>query len=186
MKVYLASWFASKEEIKKRAGELQAVGIEVTSRWLDEKIKGTVQIKDVAEDYLRETAQVDIQDILLANVLVLNVPTEDDLKFVGLPVATWARGGRHFESGFHYATMVFFEYLPEKIKNYGARCLILVGHRENVFHYLDNIKVNGLSDGFKLPEIHTFETWDLAKEFLTNAAKNLQYETTESLWQSTQ
>ena len=119
MKVYLASWFASLPVIKQRAEDLRANGIQVTSRWLEEKVKPTVQIKDVEDDYLRETAMVDIHDILIADTLVLNVPSADDLKTANIPLSSWARGGRHFEAGFHYATMMFLEYLPQSIKDRG-------------------------------------------------------------------
>lgn len=171
MKVYLASWFASLHEIQKRAEELRAEGIEVTSRWLEEKVAPTTQIQDVSGDYLRDTAKVDIHDILLANVVVLNVPSVEDLKDTSMPVASWARGGRHFEAGFQYATMVLIKFLPKTIQNRGTRRLVLVGRRENVFHYLDDLKKNGLADSLDLPEIPCFETWALAKEFLFKTAK---------------
>lgn len=170
MKVYLASWFASKDNMKTRAHDLRAAGIEVTSRWLEEKISGNTQIQDVEDDYLRETAQVDIHDILLADTLVLNVPSADELKTLDMPTASWARGGRHFEAGFQYATMVFWSYLPQSITMRGQRRLILVGHKENVFHYLDNIDLNGLAYNFPLPSILTFSTWEEAKEYLINIA----------------
>lgn len=170
MKVYLASWFASKDEMKIRAEDLRANGIEVTSRWLEEKVAGTVQIHEVADDYLRETAQVDIHDILLANTVVLNVPSAEQLKTADIPVASWARGGRHFEAGFQYATMMFYWNMPEDIRNRGDRNLILVGHKENVFHYLDDFDLNGLADGYTLPEIQTFDTWEEAKAAIIQSA----------------
>lgn len=162
MRVYLASWFASLQVIKQRAEELRANGIQVTSRWLEEKVKPTVQIKDVEDDYLRETAMVDIHDILIADTLVLNVPSEEDLKTTDIPLSSWARGGRHFEAGFHYATMMFLKYLPESIQNRGPRQLLLVGHKENVFHYLDGV-LPFKADGISLPSIVTFDTWEEAK-----------------------
>jgi hypothetical protein len=171
MKVYLASWFASKDEMNVRADELRASGLEVTSRWLEERVKPTVTIAEVADEYLRETAQIDIEDILLANYLVLNVPSEADLKTVNIPISSWARGGRHFEAGFQYATMLFHAYLPQVVKKIGARGMILVGHRENVFHYLDGVnKALSVMGGFSLPEIPVFETWEEAKTFLVNQA----------------
>ena len=170
MKVYLASWFASKDNMKARAQELRANGIEVTSRWLEEKINGNTQIQDVEDDYLRETAQVDIHDIILADTLVLNVPSAEELKTLDMPTASWARGGRHFEAGFQYATMVFWNWLPTTVTFRGQRRLVLVGHKENVFHYLDDVVLNGRADGFTLPSILTFSTWEEAKNYLINAA----------------
>lgn len=165
MRVYLASWFNSKDSMSTRATELRAAGIEVTSRWLEETVSSNVQIKDVSEAYLRETAQVDIEDILLANVVVLNIPSAEDLKSPDMPIASWARGGRHFEAGFHYATMMFRDYLPNKIKLRGYRKLVLVGHKENVFHYLDGLN-NLYADNVELPEISVFNTWEKAKDHL--------------------
>lgn len=165
MKVYLASWFNSKELINTRATELRNAGIEVTARWLDEKIASNVQVKDVPADYLLETAETDIQDILLANVVVLNIPSVGDLSNPDMPTASWARGGRHFESGFHYATMLFFHFLPNRIRDRGPRQLVLVGEKENVFHYLNGIK-QVFADGLELPAITQFYTWNAAKEYL--------------------
>lgn len=171
MKVYLASWFASKDDIKKRAERLEANGIEVTSRWLDEQIKGTTNISEVSDNYLRETAKVDIEDILLANILVLNVPSAEEISTIDIPIASWARGGRHFETGFFYATMVFFNQISKYLTNKAPRMLILVGHRENVFHYLDGLN-SPRADNYYLPTIELFETWELAEKFLVYTNTN--------------
>jgi hypothetical protein len=170
VRAYLASWFASKDDIKARAHELRAAGIEVTSRWLEEKVAGTVQIQDVEDEYLRETAKVDIHDLILADTVVLNVPSAEELKSIDIPTASWARGGRHFEAGFPYAMMVFFLYMPNSIRERGTRRLILVGHKENVFHYLDDITLNGRAVGFSLPPITTFSTWEDARTYLINTS----------------
>jgi hypothetical protein len=170
MKVYLASWFNSKDEMNIRARELRDVGIEVTSRWLEEKVNSNAQVQDIDDEYLRETAQVDLHDILLSDTVVLNIPSAQELKTLDMPTASWARGGRHFEAGFQYATMVFFSYLPPMIQFRGTRRLILVGYKENVFHYLDDLTRNGRADGFLLPSILTFETWEDAKQYLIQVA----------------
>jgi hypothetical protein len=167
MKVYLASWFASKDEMKKRAEDLQKLGIESTARWINEVIDGQTQIKDVDKSYLKGTARIDIEDILTADTMILNVPSEEDLESYNLPLSTWARGGRHFEAGFQYATMFLFEQLPEYIKERGVRKLILVGHKENVFHYLDDLESNGSIGEFDLPSILTFADWEEACKYLT-------------------
>jgi len=172
MKVYLASWFASLHEIQTRANELRAQGIEVTSRWLEEKVAPTTAITDVSAEYLRDTAMVDIHDILLADTLVLNTPSPEDLKRTDMSISTWARGGRHFEAGFQYATMVFFNLLPKRIQDRGPRRLVLVGHRENVFHYLDIAGLNGFADSLSLPAIPCYPTWDEAKKFLVMQSEN--------------
>lgn len=170
MKVYLASWFASKDEMNDRAAGLRSEGIEVTSRWLEERVKPTVTIQEVADDYLRETAVVDVHDILIADTFVLRVPSAEELKTLDIPIASWARGGRHFETGFHYATMMFWAYLPEHIRARGPRSLIVVGHKENVFHYLDGVLAMR-ADGFSMPAIHQFDTWEEAKKFMVATHK---------------
>jgi len=168
MRVYLASWFQSLPEMRQRADELRANGIEITSRWLEERVKPTTQICDVSAEYLRDTAMVDLHDILLANVVVLNVPSAEQLKDPTMPIASWARGGRHFEAGFQYATMVFLSFLPSWIRSRGDRQLILIGHKENVFHYLDDLKLNGRALDLELPVIPCFETWADAREYLVS------------------
>lgn len=171
MKVYLASWFNSKDLIQLRAQELRSEGIEVTARWLEEKIASNVQVKDVPEDYLVDTAEIDIQDILAANIVVLNIPSVTDLGDLNMPTSSWSRGGRHFESGFHYATMLFFHFLPNRIRDRGIRQLILVGDKENVFHYLSGLKKT-YAEGLELPNILQFHTWQLAKTYLITQAKS--------------
>lgn len=171
LRVYIASWFASKDLIKERAKQLTTEGIEITSRWLDEKVASNVQVQDIEDEYNRDTARDDIQDILTSTVVVLNVPSKEDLKSSDIPTASWARGGRHFEAGLQYATMLLSEYLPERIWMRGQRYLILVGHKENVFHYLSDLKENGKADDFELPGILIFPTWELTKDFLVKLSK---------------
>lgn len=161
MKVYLASWYASRDEMAKRAEELRTNGIIVTSRWLEETTNPTSQIIDLDDAFLRDTARIDIEDILLANVLVLNTPSETDFKETKITLSTWARGGRHFEAGLQYATMLFFREIEHRLPYNDPRMLVLVGHKENVFHYLDGVKVM-----FNLPKILHFNTWEEAKTFL--------------------
>lgn len=167
MIVYLASWFASKDQMKVRAEALRSAGIEVTSRWLEERVSPTTSIQDISDAYLRETGQVDIHDILTADTVILNIPSQSDFDSINMPVANWARGGRHFEAGFQYATMMFQKFLPDCIQNRGHRRLILIGHKENVFHYLDGTDKEMLADGFPLPGIELYTTWEEAFNALT-------------------
>ena len=74
MKVYIASNFADKDRVKARGEELAAIGIECTSRWALETAPPNCKITDVTSDYLRETAVFDLQDILVADKVVLTVP----------------------------------------------------------------------------------------------------------------
>lgn len=158
-KVYLASWFANRDVMRQRADDLRQLGIEVTARWIAETIKKDAQTEEVPDDYLRETARVDIEDILRADTVILNVPGPEDLNIGQVTLSMWARGGRHFEAGFQYATMMLFNYLPGTLQDVGERRLILIGHRENVFHFLDGVQsLKAL--GFNLPKIELFNTWN--------------------------
>jgi len=163
MKVYLSSWFASKDIIKQRANELAAADILVTARWLDEQVKPTVTTKDVSDAYLTETAVLDLEDMLKANVMVLFTPSDADLEQV--PKRSWSRGGRNFEAGFFYATQLLFGFLPIRISSRGKRELIICGPREGVFHWLYGLSKRRV-DNIELPEIKQFDTWEQVREYL--------------------
>lgn len=162
MKVYLASWYASRAEISKRAEELRACGIEVTSRWLEEREKADAQLSDFGEDFKIETARMDIEDVLLADTLVLNTPSPYDLGSTNISLATWGRGGRHFEAGFQYATMVLSGWLsPNRTVD---RRLMIVGHKENIFYHLTRPGL--IAADLSLPEILVYPDWYEAKHAL--------------------
>lgn len=170
MKVYIASWFASKTDMKKRAETLRSHNIEVTSRWLEELLPGTTQIHEVSGDYLEVTGIEDLEDVLKAHTLVLNVPSDKDIEEAGIPVSAWARGGRHFEAGFHYATMVLFNSMPSYLFWGPKRELLLVGHRENVFHYIKTL--GNKIERHDAPAIKLFNTWEEVTQYLIEKQKN--------------
>jgi hypothetical protein len=109
MKVYLAAQFARQAELRIHREELEAVGVPVTSTWLDEQ-----HIDNDTEKY-RRNAEKDLWDIEMSDALVL---------FTGHPyhgsVDEIARGGRHVETGFALAK--------------GLE-VIICGPLENIFHY---------------------------------------------------
>ena len=150
-KVYIASFFADKDRVRERAHELIAAGMIVTARWYDEKAKPNATLKDFSDEYFRETAVFDIEDIIAANTVVLTVPTPEQC--MGLTSGQLSRGGRHFEAGFQYGLMMA-QWLSSDFR-YTNRRLILLGPKENVFHYLD-----GQSVTIKYPMIQQYETWD--------------------------
>ena len=155
MKVYIASMFSDKDRVKQRAGELALLGIACTSRWAEEAVPHNTTMKDCKDEYLRETAAVDLDDILVANKVVLTVPEPQLL--VDAPVASSSRGGRHFESGFVYGLIV------AQMLDGGrpTRELIILGKPENVFHMLD-----GIGAAFRYPAIKHFDTWPEVVEYL--------------------
>ena len=150
MKVYIASMFSDKDRVKQRAEELALLGIVCTSRWAWEAVPHNVAMKDCKDEYLRETAAIDLDDILSADKLILTVPEPSLL--VDATVAASSRGGRHFESGFFYGLM-----LSTRTK----RELIILGKPENVFHMLD-----GIGAASRYPTIKHFGTWDDVVKYL--------------------
>lgn len=114
MRVYLSARYARLDELKAFREDLRKVGIFCTSRWLD---GGTFENN-------AENAQIDVVDVLDSDVLVnfTDEPVEHS------PHSFAARGGRHVEYGLAI----------------GAGVLrIVVGPRENVFHYLSDTIVVG-------------------------------------------
>jgi hypothetical protein len=154
MKVYIASMFSDKDRVKARAEQLAGLGIACTSRWANEAVPHNVTMKDCKDDYLRETAAVDLDDIIAADKLVLTVPEPQLL--VDATVASSSRGGRHFESGFIYGLI----YADER---YGrlTQELIVMGRAENVFHMLDGIGAAG-----RYPTIRVIPTWEGVLQYL--------------------
>ena len=114
MKVYIASRFERKDEMKSLSKILPGFGIHVQSRWLDETISPTSQLSDITPVYAKEQAGYDLEDI----------DSVDTLLFFADPVPLTVRGGKHVEFGYALAK--------------GKR-IIVVGGNDNIFHYLDNI-----------------------------------------------
>jgi hypothetical protein len=141
MRVYLAARYSRHPEMQQYAADLEAIGVEVTSRW----INGSHQIMlngealgperealfetahESMEAQRREFALHDWWDVMEADVVV---------SFTEQPrTAGNSRGGRHVEFGAALAA--------------GKRCIV-VGWRENVFHCL--------------PEVEFFKTWTEAMQ----------------------
>lgn len=117
LSVYLAAPYATKDEIRRHASELEALGCEVTAQWLDEPHAATVAFTSRDPEELRAFARRDIDDIARAEVfLFFSLDPEQPTK----------RGGRHVELGLAVAQ--------------GKR-IIVIGPRENIFHFLPEIEV---------------------------------------------
>jgi hypothetical protein len=157
VKVYLASIFADKDRVLARSKELSEMGVVFTSRWPLENAPHNATIKDFPDEYFRETAAFDILDIVAADKLVMFVPT--DTQMADCPLRAMARGGRHFETGFFYGLIM--AGLLDDPSSKPQRELILVGSRENVFHFLD-----GESAAKAFPAIRQFNTWEECKAYL--------------------
>jgi hypothetical protein len=124
LKVYLAARYSRRRELCEYAAYLAAFGHSITSRWLE----GNHQISDdglSAEAKAEERTRFALEDWadLMAADLCIN--------FTEPPRGTNSRGGRHVEFGAALAS--------------GKR-VIVVGHRENVFHCL--------------PQVEFYATWE--------------------------
>ena len=155
MKVYIASMFSDKDRVLARAAELAALGMECTSRWASETVPHNVTLAQCTEEYLTETAVADVDDIFGSDKVVLTVP--EDKLLVEATISAASRGGRHFESGLVYGLLL------AQMLDGGrpTRELIILGKRENVFHYL-----NGKGVAARLPAIRVIETWEGVKSYL--------------------
>lgn len=111
--VYLAARFSRLKELQEYKRELEAEGIEVTSRWLlgGHEWEGTAD-EQIPPAQAAEFAWEDIEDINRSDVVVC---------FTEAPGTGPARGGRHWESGYAYGL---------------GKTQIIVGYRENVFYCL--------------------------------------------------
>ncbi|SRR6266496_1852997 len=159
MRVYIASMFSDKDRVLARAAELAAAGIECTSRWASESVPHNVTLAQCTDEYLRETAVADVQDILRADVVVLTVPEHQLL--VDATVSASSRGGRHFESGLVYGLAL------QQALDGGqpTRELIILGKKENVFHYLDGTGVTAF-----FPMIKVIPTWEEVLAYLKESS----------------
>lgn len=106
--MYIAGSWGRQEELRKEEAIFNTFGVHVTSRWLHEP--GSVGTP--TPEYLKRTAQDDIDDLDRSNVLVLYSNGRGS-ETIG--------GGRFFEAGY-----MFHRNLP----------IITVGEREMIFQYL--------------------------------------------------
>lgn len=102
--------------------DLRAAGHEVTARWVDGEHQASDD--DLASPLTQQFAAEDRDDVMAAECVI---------NFTEAPRTGPTRGGRHVEFGLALAL--------------GKR-VIVVGHRENVFH--------------ALPEVEFFPTWPQA------------------------
>ena len=126
MKVYLAASWSRQAEMKKLSSELIALGIEVTSRWLEEK---EAERPEDRAKHNRENALQDVNDVRAADILVRF--TDEFVKFDNpellqnmLVRAHLATGGRMFECGLAWAE---------------GKTIVVVGGAQNVFDMLPNV-----------------------------------------------
>lgn len=133
MKIYLAARYSRRLELCGYRAQLQGIGHTVTSRWLngDHQISDDGQpLGDDGEKLVEgddgstteraaalrsKFALEDINDVHHCEMLVA---------FTEPPRSSASRGGRHVEFGMALAM---------------RKQLVVIGHRENIFHWPDNI-----------------------------------------------
>lgn len=112
MKIYLASRYSRRDQMRELAAELTRMGHEITSRWLEtEWVNRPGDGAAAPPEYREKYAAIDMEDVRAADCVV---------NFTEAP-GDGSRGGRHVELGLAVA--------------WGKR-IIVVGHRENLFHHL--------------------------------------------------
>lgn len=144
MRIYLASRYQRREELCEYRAQLQQLGHEVQARWLDGKHqlsdkgipigdKGEALIEGV-DDGSTQVANADLRAKFAADDWEDVTAAECVISFTEPPRSAANRGGRHVEYGIALA---------------GGTRVIVVGHRENIFHWL--------------PQVEFYETWEEAR-----------------------
>lgn len=117
MKIYLAARYSRHPEMRAYRDDLEDLGHTVTSRWINghHQMAEATMFTAGAPEEVNRFALEDLEDLRAAD-LVIN--------FTEVPRSGNNRGGRHVEFGMAHAL---------------GLGLIIVGHRENVFHYLPEV-----------------------------------------------
>lgn len=113
MKIYLAARFSRQAEMRGYAEQLERAGHEVTSRWIDPQDEQAYE--ELTPAGCKKCAEHDVADVLRADAIIA---------FTEPPEPNTSRGGRHVEFGIAIAA---------------GNVLMIVGPRENVFHWLPEV-----------------------------------------------
>lgn len=121
---YLSSSFNNKDEMKRIAEELKKKDVNVISTWINggpdyhRMVEGDVQHNNALGD--EDISQIEDCDV-----------------FVAFTTNAGGKGGRHFELGYAIAVSKH-----RNTRGPATPAIILVGPRENVFHYHNYIDVH--------------------------------------------
>ena len=108
LKIYIASFFDTRERIRPFADRLWGMGHEVVSTWLNEVAKPPFMSRDA---FWRKLAVKDVVEVGSADLIITDT------------MDVTPRGGREFESGFAFAS-------------YQHKLWYVVGPVRNIFHTL--------------------------------------------------
>ena len=112
--VYFAARYTRLPELNRYRGELEALGFDVTSRWLT--VASRPPGDALSEEDWRTLAVIDQEDVLAADTVVCF--SED--------AGSGGNGGRHVELGMALAL---------------GKQVVVVGRREHIFHRLPEVTV---------------------------------------------
>lgn len=142
MNIYLAARYSRRLELCGYREELRAMGHVVTSRWLD----GTHQIADdgrpigddgeglIEGDSGAHSAEAVALRERFASEDIIDVQNSDCvISFTEPPRTNARRGGRHVEFGIAIGINITQARPRDRL------ALIVVGHRENVFHWISPV-----------------------------------------------
>ena len=115
MKIYLASRFSNRFELRKIRDFLTMAGHEITSRWIDVDTRPSDNSEELKKFWMK-WAKIALFDLIYSELLILYTMGCDKNP---------SRGGKRFEEGFAFAC------------NYP---IIVVGPKLIVFDYLDTPK----------------------------------------------
>lgn len=115
-RVYLAGWTRRFRELRDLRGRIATIGMEVTSRWLDQPDERLARPSDAGlpAGVAAEAAADDLADVCRADVLVLAAE--------GLAEG---RGGAHFEAGYAHAL---------------GKAVAVLGHAPSIFYTLPGVR----------------------------------------------
>lgn len=114
--VYIASRYSRKEEMQDVASILVDRGLVCKSSWLDEPHGPNTSLEELTPEQHLQYAKQDFEDIMSSDAMLF---------FAEDPNKQPPRGGRHVEFGYAFALGVD---------------IYIIGPKENIFHYLPNIK----------------------------------------------
>jgi hypothetical protein len=107
-KIYIASFFNTRQRLRQYRDELWKLGYEITSTWLDETAKPHGM---TLHEFFRKLAIKDIAEIYRADILIIDT------------IDITPRGGREVEFGI-------------AVGEFQNKLLFLVGPKRNIFHEL--------------------------------------------------
>lgn len=162
LRVYLAAPFAWQPKMRRHAAELRNLGIEITSRWLEETGSLTGEVENMDPKYCADTAAMDVMDIVDCNIFILFTPGNEDLEDSTISKKSWARGGRHFEMGLACGLRLLRAYMNDMAGTFPR--VLVCGPAENIFCRFDPVE--------------QFDTWDQIVAYLLEIAHaNCNHET---------